>query len=298
MQRPAHAFGTTASPLFTAVPDESPLAFARVTHPAMTETLRDMHYELEVGFVRTGRMQRHLPGWHAALGPGDVWLCGAWEPHAYRVLEAPCVVGVFVVSPAYLARLSAERTPAYNWLAPFIAAPAARPRCTAAARRAVSSIAAVLDECEEYEETERRVWQQVLFQQLLLTIRRRWRPPPMSARRRIADPFARIAPALRMAFERQTHVPVAEAARACALSRNTFERVFTQAMGIGFARFALRRRLRAAALALLETDLPVKAIAYEWGFTDPSHLQHAFTSHYGCTPGAYRHTAQTRNLPT
>ncbi|MBD3241257.1 MAG: helix-turn-helix domain-containing protein [Chitinivibrionales bacterium] len=286
-----------ANPVFSTLPVDTPIELSLVTHTKVTETLRDMHYELELGFVVRGCMERRLPEWEARLVTGDFWLCGAWEPHAYRVVEAPCAVGVFVVSPAYLARLSFDRKPSYDWLRPFTAPPRDRPSCSPTLRPAVGAIARTLQECDGYEQSERHAWLQVLFQQLLLTIRREWRPPAIPAQRTVADPFARIAPGLRLAFEKRAHVPVVEAARACGMSRNTFERVFTQTMGIGFARFALRRRLRAAARALLETDMPIKTIAYEWGFTDPSHLQHTFVQHYGCTPGEYRRTAHTKELP-
>lgn len=297
MSDSAHLLDHTASPLFPGLTDESPPEFSFVRHPAPTETLKDMHFELEVGFVRTGRMERHLPGWQARLDPGDLWLCGVWEPHAYRVVEAPCVVGVFVISPVWLARLSYDHRPWYDWLAPFTAPPAARPTCTGGLRAAVASIAGIIEECDACKKAERDAWVRVMLQQLLLTARRQWTPPPIASQKAATNSFSRVLPALRMAFESKAHVPVREAARACAMSRNSFERAFSQAMGIGFARFALRRRLRGAALALTGTSMPVKTIAYDWGFTDPSHLQHAFTHHYGCTPGEYRRAARIRRLP-
>jgi len=68
-------------------------------------------------------------------------------------------------------------------------------------------------------------------------------------------------------------------------------------MGLSYGKFCLRSRLAAAAQALLDTDLPVQAIADRTGFSDGSHLHRSFASHYGCTPTDYRRRALT-TLPT
>jgi transcriptional regulator GlxA family with amidase domain len=59
-------------------------------------------------------------------------------------------------------------------------------------------------------------------------------------------------------------------------------------MGLTFGKFALRNRVAHAASVLLSTDLPLEAIAGEYGFGDASHLHHAFVKQYGCTPVQYR----------
>jgi len=98
----------------------------------------------------------------------------------------------------------------------------------------------------------------------------------------------KITPAINLAFSSRALVTNLAAAKACGLSRDCFIRSFRSLMGVSFRQFAVRHRLSKAAEQLLKTDLPIKAIAHEWGFTDASHLHRLFTQHYGCTPQAYR----------
>ena len=46
--------------------------------------------------------------------------------------------------------------------------------------------------------------------------------------------------------------------------------------------------MNGAANALASTDLPVKEIANEWGFTDQSHMHRLFLKYYSCSPNEYR----------
>jgi hypothetical protein len=41
----------------------------------------DMHWELELGVVCSGAMRRDYENYSCVMNPGDVWLCGMWEPH-------------------------------------------------------------------------------------------------------------------------------------------------------------------------------------------------------------------------
>jgi len=102
------------------------------------------------------------------------------------------------------------------------------------------------------------------------------------------DPMMHITAAIELAFRSTGLVTNVDAARACGLSRDVFIRTFRSLMGVSFRQFAVRHRLSKAAEQLSTTDLPIKAIAREWGFTDTSHLHRLFSQHYGCTPLAYR----------
>lgn len=58
--------------------------------------------------------------------------------------------------------------------------------------------------------------------------------------------------------------------------------------GVGPIHYQRRVRLRAAASLLKTTGLPVKAIAYETGFSSPQHLNKVMLDCYGLTPLQYR----------
>lgn len=103
-----------------------------------------------------------------------------------------------------------------------------------------------------------------------------------------ADDIERLNRAVDLVFRSPRLVSVAEAAQASGLSRQKFTVQFQQLFGISFAKYALRYRLSCAAGDLIRTDLPLKAIARKWGFTDESHLDHRFREVYGLTPSQYR----------
>jgi AraC family of transcriptional regulator, multidrug resistance transcriptional activator len=59
-------------------------------------------------------------------------------------------------------------------------------------------------------------------------------------------------------------------------------------MGISYAKFELRYRIKGAANQLVKSKDPIKKVVYNWSFADSSHLHRCFMEHYGCTPSQYR----------
>jgi len=78
-------------------------------------------------------------------------------------------------------------------------------------------------------------------------------------------------------------------------SRRNLERRFRDALGHGPAT-EIRRRLLEARRLLAETDLPVKAIAAQCGFSNPEQLQRLFRVETSFTPSQY-HEAHRRPRP-
>lgn len=72
------------------------------------------------------------------------------------------------------------------------------------------------------------------------------------------------------------------------MSKAYLIRIFKKDHGLTPLAYMNRRRMEKAQLMLLTTDLPVKDIAYELGFTDSSYFNRIFKQHIGCTPQAYR----------
>src|ERR1700748_973806 len=106
----------TAARLSFDLTDETPMKSGVHTYPQRQDFRSDMHFELELGIVERGRMQRQYDGFDMTCGPGQVWFCGIWEPHRYRVVTAPCKVHVLVIRPQMLASLSFPEAPSYKWL--------------------------------------------------------------------------------------------------------------------------------------------------------------------------------------
>ncbi|MEU8663106.1 helix-turn-helix transcriptional regulator [Actinoplanes philippinensis] len=80
---------------------------------------------------------------------------------------------------------------------------------------------------------------------------------------------------------------------ACHLSRTTFVRRFTAAVGEPPMTYLQRLRLAGGARLLRETDLPLDAIARDVGYSTGFAFAHAFRREYGLAPGRFRRELQT-----
>jgi AraC-like DNA-binding protein len=248
----------------------------------------DMHYGFELGLVTKGRITKHYNGYDRQLRPGQFWLCGAWEPHGWSMLETPCSLTVMVIWPPMLCRQRYTQSPCLRLYAPFSTTPELRPQMPAE----------LLDKALEWNEylygltrqaetPYRSIRTQLLLIEALLLITERWQPPrtggndEVSLDRSISRPIETV-------LSGESPISTSEAARMAGMSRQTFDRAFRQLMGISFAKFEIRHRIHGAAFALLQTDEPLKAIAYRWGFSDASHFIRRFQELYRCSPTDWR----------
>jgi AraC-like DNA-binding protein len=268
------------------VSERQPLVVAYNHHLVRTGFHSDTHYELELGVVMAGRTQRQIGGCDRVLGPGEVWLCGMWEPHRYRVVAVPNDTIVLVIRPQMLVDLRFDEDPDHRWLMPFTVPPEHRPRPSPAARREILAWARRMRRTVDVEHPRRALTQRVLLLELLLLLDRDWTYP--HARERVPAHVAGVDQAVQLVFEHHAGITSEDAARRCGFSRNRFNQLFTELMGVSFAKFSLRYRLGGVASRLVRTTDPLKAIAPAWGFADASHLLRCFKKQYGCTPLAYR----------
>ena len=105
------------------------------------------------------------------------------------------------------------------------------------------------------------------------------------------DPrLARLTPALALLEKRLADpgLQVGDLARAVSVSEVTLRRLFREALGAGPQAVLRRRRIDHARNLLKTTELPIKAIAMECGFTETRSFHCAFRQLVGATPGAYR----------
>ncbi len=77
-------------------------------------------------------------------------------------------------------------------------------------------------------------------------------------------------------------------AKALSLSPNYFSRQFRAAFGVSPRAWLNRRRIEEAAVALGQTDLPVYAIADQWGYAGVAQFSRQFKSVMGQSPRDYR----------
>jgi AraC-like DNA-binding protein len=270
---------------------QTPLACTETHHPRKTSIVYDMHYALELGVVLTGRMRRVYPQYEMVARPGDIWICGMWEPHGCQCLCDNVRVLVFTVWPPLLADMRWAEAPRFNWLLPFVVPPKDRPRATAKSRKWFAGLGKRIRELKSEAEPRGKLELRLCFLEILLRITRDWNPP--ADRREVpTGAFSKVNRAIEIVFANRRLIPVQEVAAACGMSRNRFGRLFQEVVGISFPQFSLRYRLSGAANQLVCSDEATKRIARDWGFADDSHLHKAFVEHYGLTPTEYRRRAR------
>lgn len=128
---------------------------------------------------------------------------------------------------------------------------------------------------------------QLLFVQLLRVYLADADALPVGWLRALSDP--RIAPALRLMHGEPGHPwQLGELAQAACMSRTTFTVRFKAATGVAPLTYLLHWRMRLAAHALREQNLPLLDIAVSLGYTSDSAFSHAFTRVVGMAPKRYR----------
>lgn len=76
------------------------------------------------------------------------------------------------------------------------------------------------------------------------------------------------------------------------MSRYHFSRLFAVEFGTGFHRYVLGRRIDESLDVLRNSDESLAQVALQFGFSSQSHYTTRFRGRMGCTPGAFRRTAQ------
>jgi AraC-like DNA-binding protein len=277
---------------------DNPVWASATPHPAPTPLDLHLHRAVEVGIGITGRKEIHFGETMISAGPGAVWLCAMWEPHAWRAATGGTRTVTLVFLPEFLGEEMVGELP---WLSLFAVSPAARPRVRSPVMREhMLQMAKQL--CLEIEE-RRPAWRTLIrldLLRVLTMLAREWQPARTRGRGPDvrASSLARIMPALALVHAGPDHhVSLAQAARSCSLSRSQFSLLFTHTMGLSFGRFRQRARLTLVAHRLLDTEITIETIAAQAGFANGSHLHHAFLREYGCTPRQYRDRARHPAAP-
>ena len=278
----------SAQPAFALTSERVPIRFAAVTHRNKGDTLADMHFEPELGIVRSGSLERRYAGHSLVLGPGDVWLHGIWEPHGFRLLKVPCSLVIITLQPSLLALSPVPPFLVADGLGLFRLPPPARPRIAVADRPRVLAIAREIAAFDRLPERQQLAWLWLRLGELLLLLEKGRPAPPADRRPTSPAALQSIEPAIEAVFACRAFIPAARAASACAMSLTTFERRFKKLMGVSFASFGLRFRIKGAAAELLGAGKKAEVVAENWGFVDLPHLHRCFVRFFGCPIRQYR----------
>jgi len=253
----------------------------------------DMHQAFELGVLLSGQEQRHFEDVVIPVNGGEMWLCGAWEPHGWRASTKGTRELVLQFLPDFIGE---EMFDGVSWLSLFSTPPQHRPRVTTKEMR--EEALSIAHELRREMRERRRGWLTAVrlgILRLLLMVSREWEPEDQPGRGRTVRTgnLEKIMPAVRLVHSHPTRrLSLKEAAATCGLSVSQFGYLFRHLMGLSFGKFCMRARLAYVAQLLLTTDLSVEAIADAAGFADASHLHHAFVGVYAATPARYRSVGQ------
>jgi AraC-like DNA-binding protein len=257
--------------------------------PEDTEDRLDIHYALEIGIMLKGQARRSYPDYSFDIGPGQVWLCGLWEPHTRRTIKHPCERVIISVLPQTLSGISFWPLAEINLMRPFMAAPPDRPQVAAVDRDRMIALGREIEWIHDHGQPDHQnIWYLLLLMEVLLLTMKDWHPTDSCRQERSAGDFVKISQAIQMVFGSQERISEKQAAAACHLPLKIFNTLFENLMGLSFSRFALRYRIYQAARELINSDQQIKKIATQWGFTDTSHLNRCFMECYGSTAQKFR----------
>lgn len=96
----------------------------------------------------------------------------------------------------------------------------------------------------------------------------------------------------------RTEVSISALAADIGASVSHLQRSFKAEHGVGIVGYTVERRLTHAASLLIETDLPVTAIAMGSGFETASYFTRRFTARFGVAPARYRAAIRAASVKT
>lgn len=264
--------------------EANPIAVRIGERPKEEAPLYDVHSACELGLVLTGEYLRIYEGLARRVRPGQIWLCGVWEPHGHQTLKTPTRAMVVTFLLDFLWGEEGVDAP---WGRLFLNhAKENREIVLAPAEsRLVTSLGYELAAEHDGNRPFRLAAMRICLKKLLLPILRRSQAAPDGS----ATNFLRVQQVMEMVREGLPGpIHVGDACAAAGLSRTQFSAVFQRTTGVTFGEFIQRARIARAARDLAVSDAKIAAIAKKWGYTDQSHMHRVFRKFFRCTPVEYR----------
>lgn len=91
-------------------------------------------------------------------------------------------------------------------------------------------------------------------------------------------------------------LPLLELADSCQISISRLIHLFKDEIGINVKSYRLDCRLQVAAMMLVSTGIPIRAIAGKAGYRHTSSFTRAFKTHFGVSPACYRRGQRLRSV--
>jgi AraC family transcriptional regulator of arabinose operon len=86
----------------------------------------------------------------------------------------------------------------------------------------------------------------------------------------------------------KTPPPIEHLAETVGLSASRLAHLFRSEVGRSIQAYVVERRLKMAAMLIVQTDERISQIAYSVGFGDVSNFNHSFKRRFGMSPRQYR----------
>ena len=275
--------------IFLTLDQEKPIMFSRLKYEDKKDAQYDMHSSLELGVVLSGKMKRYYKERTLVISPGQVWICGAWEPHGWEVAQAPCQAIIFIIlpSPSLVAKTKFGTMEGRQLFQPFYTPVINRPQVTGKDLNSILYIAKSLTDNFSLKEDLNTAWINLKFCEILLILQKSYIKHTDTSVAGI-NSLSKINEIIRLVCEDKKFMTTQQAAKFFGNNRNCFSEKFKSLMVVSFSEFCLRFRVSSAARELISTDKVMKTIAIDWGFTDTSHLNKSFVKYYKMTPSQFR----------
>jgi AraC-like DNA-binding protein len=253
----------------------------------LNSNLYDIHYDYEVGVVCSGKVIRKYRNVEIALGKGDVWITGIWEPHGFELEQVPCEMMSFIISPESIEKVC---PPGFDWIKIFSSDSVPVPKVSKEHKKEVLRACDKVRQVLKGKGETSIAWMSNMLSTILLCIV----DDNFNSYKEVhseSDKFVshdEVKKVVDLVFETKGDVNVSDAAAKCMMSTSHFSRLFKKATGITFAKFTLGYRVKQSAISLADGKEPIKKIAKDWGFNDSSHYTKAFEKFFSMPPSEFR----------
>ncbi len=257
-------------------------------YDSLEATQYDMHYDLEIGVVISGKVTRRYHESTYELGPGDVWIAGMWEPHGFYLNEVTCEMMCIMVSPECLEALL---PPGFGWMNIFSNKKRRCPYIKTEFKEELIKKCLLQVEIEKEGRDTAGIWRCNTLLALLLYILDS--NPSLLEKNddtgyAATSAWSGVEKALDTIVATNGLVSISQAASSVNRSTSHFSREFKRLTGTSFARFTMGYRIKQSAIMLINTNAPIKQIAGDLGFRDSSHYIKCFQNYFSVSPSVYR----------
>ncbi len=252
----------------------------------------DLHRDIHLIIVQSGSLRIRNDDEFLLLHPGEFVLTAPWVLHGSNTMTGGTRLFVLTIETEILLEHMLGHKDLLMSL--LICPPEIRKECLKNCNPAplIEKLLKSFDRCKDDDPKIRIMRQWLAIQTFfidLLSVLAHSDFPVIST-----ENFRKIEPCLSRISEGKP-LSVSDAASLCKISVSYFSHIFKQTMRVPFSVYEMHSRLNHAAVRL-QQGIPVKMVALEFSFFDPSHFSKVFTRQFGVPPGKFK-SGQASSFP-